>query len=1058
MIMDEILEVKICDEKVGFSVDDVVDIGVNDYNRLNNRPAINDVVLEGNKTGADLGLIDKPLFDESVKNLNDLITTETKNRESADSELTDSINAEVARAKEQEQALQAAIDDEASERASADSELQQSISNEEAARKSADSELQTNIDTEKDERVSADNEIRESLNDHISNTSNPHNVVASQVKIADSGNKFSSTNVEGALQELASGVASKVDDVVNADGTSIVDSDKKAQLKNAIVKEAGKVTKSVRFGGSLAGGGASSVLYDGSKDTSVNMDGDDFVMGGASSETTQSVLYALKKTGATAGFYQGITIDEKGRITAAQDMKYATKQEVQEIAAGKAKTFPYDDYQKFVAATNALPKTAMNVSDNVLIKTLNVPDMWVTRVNAVSTQYVYTTDQDIIDKLNTTYGLTVGYFTFSQLETTKVDLEPYQTKTDNTLVTSDKTVVGAINEVKGVADGATTKSNTNAAVIKDIQDGNVAVGEAKKVQNSLWVGAHINSDAGRIESLHAYDGSSLQKISFADQDFTGVDTTEDGMETLAISLANTGVKSGSYNAVRVDAKGRVIDGNNKDYVEADTNSDITGIKKFTNEQGLMTNAIENLNGNRVYDFDSTNNRFGSLANPTHIRGSEARPKYETDGESGSTVKKDIALVEDVPTVGNGTLTIQKNGSDVATFSANQSGNTTANIAVPKVVQSTGTSENDVMSQKAVTDEFGKYVDKSSVQTIEGAKTFTGGLATDDLQPTTDQSVDIGSTTKRFGHAYVSGEIQVYSADKHRISFIDTDVENGTNPSVNKMGQTIYYDKNNVFLSAWRGVATTAGRVRADLMARSFGTTYTNYVALLAEPNATSANAADTWHFIPNLNNVHDLGYSTWRWKNGYITNLQYVKVINGGGGNAMLQQNSDTSGADITVGSNTCNLKIQGKAARPTYRQGTGSYANLALQSDIPTIPAIPYDGNGLSTGTLGGTTYFLEPADRMYFEKTVGGNLIAGVLLYDSGSYGFTVPVLIGSAINYARVVWKSEQKTITIDGVGQLKTVYYPQVLLYNSSGGTVTNSSYTTGTFQYKSLRYN
>ena len=36
----------------------------------------------------------------------------------------------------------------------------------------------------------------------------------------------------------------------------------------------------------------------------------------------------------------------------------------------------------------------------------------------------------------------------------------------------------------------------------------------------------------------------------------------------------------------------------------------------------------------------------------------------------------------VPTVNNGKLTIQKNGTNVATFTANQSGNVTANITVP----------------------------------------------------------------------------------------------------------------------------------------------------------------------------------------------------------------------------------------------------------------------------------------------------------------------------------------------------------------------------------------
>lgn len=45
----------------------------------------------------------------------------------------------------------------------------------------------------------------------------------------------------------------------------------------------------------------------------------------------------------------------------------------------------------------------------------------------------------------------------------------------------------------------------------------------------------------------------------------------------------------------------------------------------------------------------------------------------------------------IPTVNNGTLTIQKNGTTVKTFSANQSGNVTANITVPTKV---GELEND----------------------------------------------------------------------------------------------------------------------------------------------------------------------------------------------------------------------------------------------------------------------------------------------------------------------------------------------------------------------------
>ncbi|MBQ1777755.1 MAG: hypothetical protein IIZ93_06290 [Acidaminococcaceae bacterium] len=67
-------------------------------------------------------------------------------------------------------------------------------------------------------------------------------------------------------------------------------------------------------------------------------------------------------------------------------------------------------------------------------------------------------------------------------------------------------------------------------------------------------------------------------------------------------------------------------------------------------------------------------------------------KYPTD----TAYWRQLALTSQLPTVNNGTLTIKRNGSNVATFSANQAGNTTANISVPTVgngtitVQASGT--------------------------------------------------------------------------------------------------------------------------------------------------------------------------------------------------------------------------------------------------------------------------------------------------------------------------------------------------------------------------------
>ena len=50
-----------------------------------------------------------------------------------------------------------------------------------------------------------------------------------------------------------------------------------------------------------------------------------------------------------------------------------------------------------------------------------------------------------------------------------------------------------------------------------------------------------------------------------------------------------------------------------------------------------------------------------------------------------TISADNTISASQPTVNNGTLTIQKNGTNVTTFTANQSSNSTANITVPTTV-------------------------------------------------------------------------------------------------------------------------------------------------------------------------------------------------------------------------------------------------------------------------------------------------------------------------------------------------------------------------------------
>ncbi len=93
----------------------------------------------------------------------------------------------------------------------------------------------------------------------------------------------------------------------------------------------------------------------------------------------------------------------------------------------------------------------------------------------------------------------------------------------------------------------------------------------------------------------------------------------------------------------------------------------------------------------------------------------------------SWAKGIFALKSDIPTVNNGTLTIQQNGTNVQTFTANASTNATANI---------------------------QCVDLSTAQTIAGDKNFTGTTGTHDVIPEATDTYDLGSSTKEYNNAYV----------------------------------------------------------------------------------------------------------------------------------------------------------------------------------------------------------------------------------------------------------------------------------------------------------------
>ena len=104
--------------------------------------------------------------------------------------------------------------------------------------------------------------------------------------------------------------------------------------------------------------------------------------------------------------------------------------EVNSIAKGANQALSYGNYSTMITAFNALANNVYNVGQNVLIITLEVPDLWISSIESTSSTYTYITDEAFKTALTTNGYVQVGYYKLSALETQKVDLTNYVEFTD----------------------------------------------------------------------------------------------------------------------------------------------------------------------------------------------------------------------------------------------------------------------------------------------------------------------------------------------------------------------------------------------------------------------------------------------------------------------------------------------------------------------------------------------------------------------------------------------------------------------------------------------------
>ena len=544
--------------------------------------------------------------------------------------------------------------------------------------------------------------------------------------------------------------------------------DKATQANNA-----SKVTNSLTFSGQNAQGTESTIGFDGSQAQEVDFNGDDFV-----ATKGNAFEVSLAPSGVTAGTYNNVTIDEKGRATAGSNKDYATTAQVKAKYTKPESGIPKSDLavsvqtslDKADTALQSAPVTSVNgktgdvtglaTQDEVNAKQNALTETQLVAVNSGITEAKRTKydgyEEIINQKANradlATVATSGSYNDLLNKPTIPTDYVPNTRKVNNKALSSDITLgpsdVGALPTTGGTVtgnlavggnltvNGTTTTVNSTTLQVKDklieVAHGNTA---ALTTPAGLVAPKYDGANSGAL----VFDSTGTAYVGDVKFDSTGnIDVPKSGLQPLA---TRTGLVGG--NLVQYDSTALTLKDSGKKISDLALTSQVNAMleykqDKITSSNKLSSSLIDGLGAAAAKAVDtaisanstSTNlptskavedrinahsgidkvgtvtgvKMNGTTKNPSSgvvdigtviTDVSDKQDKITSSNKLAASLVSGLANVatsgsyndlSNKPTIpaaaNNGTLTIQKNGTTVATFSANQSGNATANIIVP----------------------------------------------------------------------------------------------------------------------------------------------------------------------------------------------------------------------------------------------------------------------------------------------------------------------------------------------------------------------------------------
>ena len=496
-----------------------------------------------------------------------------------------------------------------------------------------------------------------------------------------------------------------------------------------------------------------------------------------------------------------------------------------------------------------------------------------------------------------------------------------------------------LNRIKALIPTKTSELQNDSGFItsEGTYDSALSLESEKAVQNKV-VTAAINSkqdtlstaqtnavDSGITSAkVQGYDSHiSDTDIHVTQADKTSWDSKAPGTHThLAseVSGLSTVATSGSYN-----------DLSNKPTIPSKT-SDLTNDSGFLTSHNPVDSALSSISTNAVQNKVINNALSGkSDTGHTHTKSEITDfPTLATVATSGSY--NDLSNKPTIPTVNNATLTIQKNGSTVKTFTANASSNVTANITVPTKVSELTNDSGFLTSASSL--------DSSKLTgTIDIARLPKGAL--ERLVTVADQTarfalttsdVQLGDSVKQLdtGVMYiVSDESKLSSADGY------TEYTAGAATSVPWSGVTgkpssytpASHTHGNIANGGTLGTASRALITDGDkkITTSSVTSTELGYLSGVTSAIQTQLNGKAAYSHTHLTADVTDLLNSnhTWTGENTYTATLKHktsytlgnppqstdaqsaVMVTDSAGTNYLAQiatyQNIDTTGCRITI-------------------------------------------------------------------------------------------------------------------------------------------------------------